>query len=332
MQRRRVLAGLLTWPELRIRRASAADLVPAGPLQSSSVNQVIENLDIVAPSGDALMVSHPGVVVRNCRIHHAAGHGVHAQNSAGLVLQNLEIIRSPPSTAGTENCNNIGLSNCPGSFLTNVRASSGSSNIYIEYSQDCRIRGVELHDARGPYPRGQNVQFNQSPRCILEDFSGENGPTSWTEDNVSVFCSDGCTVRRGLVSYNNSPTGDGVMLEGSFDCLAHDVDAVQQGNGAFSAVPAEDVGSGGCVFLRCRTRASYDAPRDGRPAPESKGLSFYLKTSPGARKHTLADCHYDHLANRHNLIWDVRSVNKGWSLTPMAFTARDPIRLKFAWS
>jgi hypothetical protein len=332
MQRRRVLAWLLALPELKIRRASAADLVPAGPLQSSSVNQVIENLDIMAPSGDALKVSHRGVVVRNCRIHHATGHGVYAQDAAGLVLQNLEVIRSAPSTAGTEYCNNIHLSGSPGSLLTNVRASSGSSNIYIEYSQDCRIRSLELHDARGPYPRGQNVQFNQSPRCILEDFSGENGPTSWTEDNVSVFCSNRCTVRRGLVSYNNSSTGDGVMLEGSFDCLVQDVDAVQQGNGAFSAVPAEGAASGGCVFLRCRTRASYDAPRDGRPAPESDGLSFYMLTSPGARKHTVADCHYDHLANRHNLIWNVRSVNGGWSLTPMAFNAHDAIRLKFAWS
>ena len=256
---------------------------------------------------------------------------MYARESVGLVLQDLEVIRSAPPTADKE-CNNIYLYQCPGSRLTNVRASSGSSNIYIEYSRDCRIRSVELHDARGPYPRGQNVQFSQSPFCILEDFSGENGTTSWTEDNVSVFCSNRCTVRRGLVSYNNGPTGDGVMLEGSSDCLVQDVDAVQQGNGAFAAVPMEAVGSGGCVFVRCRTRDSYNAPRDSRPAPESDGLSFYMRTSSGARKHTIIDCHYDHLANRHNLIWDERSVGKGWSLTPVTFRARDPIRLKFAWS
>ena len=186
----------------------------------------------------------------------------------GSVLQNLEIVRSAPSTPGAEEYNNIYLNSCPGAVLTNIRAVRGSSNIYIEHSQACRIWTVELHDARGPYPRGQNVQMSWSPACILEDFSGENGPTSWTEDNVSVFCSDRCTVRRGLVSYNNGPTGDGVMLEGSSDCLVQDVDAVEQGNGAFAAVPIEDVGSGGCVFLRCRTRASYNARRDGRAAPE----------------------------------------------------------------
>jgi hypothetical protein len=61
---------------------------------------------------------------------------------------------------------------------------------------------LELHDASGSVPRGQKVQFDKSPSSILEDFSAENGPTSWTEDNVSVFRSDRCVVRRGVVSYN----------------------------------------------------------------------------------------------------------------------------------
>jgi len=46
---------------------------------------------------------------------------------------------------------------------------------------------LELHDARGSVPRGQHVPLHKSPSSILEDFSAENGPTSWTEDNVSVF-------------------------------------------------------------------------------------------------------------------------------------------------
>jgi hypothetical protein len=176
------------------------------------------------------------------------------------------------------------------------------------------------------------VQFNASPNGILENFSCENGPTSWTEDNVSVFQSDGCTVRWGLVSYNNGPTGDGVMLEGSRDCVVIEVDAIQQGNGAFGAAPAPDADSGGCVFLRCRTRDSYNGPRDARPAPESSGLSFYMQISRGARKHTVADCHYDQLANPDNVIWDLRCVNKGWSVTQKAFSPRAPIRLAFGWS
>ena len=193
------------------------------------------------------------------------------------------------------------------------------------------MKFLELHDARGPMPRGQNVQFNQSPDSILEDFSAENGPTSWTEDNVSVFRSDRCIVRRGLVSYNNSPTGDGVMVEGSFDCIVEDVDAVEQGNGAFAAVPQGDAGCGGCTFIRCRTRNTYNTTRDGRPAPSSNSLSIYTLISKGARKHTITDCHFDALANPKNLIWDVRALNPLWSFTPLPFVPHLPMRLIFDW-
>jgi hypothetical protein len=225
----------------------------------------------------------------------------------------------------------VNLENCPGAIVTRVKASRGSSNIYAEGSEGVRLSLLELHDARGPTPRGQNVQFNRSPNSVLEDFSAENGPTSWTEDNVSIFRSDRCVVRRGLVSYNNSPTGDGIIIEGGMDCLVEDIDALQQGNGAFAAVPEGEAGSGGCAFLRCRTAQSYNAARDGRAPPSSDGLSFYLLISPGARKHTVTDCHYAALANPRNLIWDESAVNAGWSFTPRAFAPRVPVRLVFNW-
>ena len=188
-----------------------------------------------------------------------------------------------------------------------------------------------MHDARGPEPRGQNVQLNGSPKSILEDFACENGPSSWTEDNVSVFKSDRCVVRRGFVSYNNSPTGVGVMLEGSFDCLVEDVDAIAQGNGAFAAVPVENFGSGGCIFRRCRTRDLYNGVRDGRAAPSSDGLSIYVLVSEGARRHTVVECCHDALANPKNLIWKRSALNPGFSFENRAFTPRDPLRLDFDW-
>jgi hypothetical protein len=110
-----------------------------------------------------------------------------------------------------------------------------------------------------------------------------------------------------------------------------DVDAVEQGNGAFAAVPEGNATSGGCIFQRCRTRSSYNGPRDGRPAPTSNGLSIYMKVSPGAEKHTVIDCQYDDLANPHNLIWELSAVNKGWSFTRREFVPRAPLRLAFDW-
>ena len=321
-------------PDWSARRAAMVPLVPSGPISSRYDGQIIENLDIEAQSANGVTVLHQHVTVRNCRIRHAGGFGVSAIGAAGLVLQDLEIdhVGAPSSGAGpSHERNNVDLNGCPSTTIKRVKASRGSSNIYVRRSEGARLSLLELYDARGPEPRGQNVQFNRSPNSILEDFSGENGPTSWTEDNVSVFRSDRCVVRRGLVFYNNSPTGDGVMVEGSFNCIVEDIDAVQQGNGAFAAVPQGDAGSGGCSFLRCRTCLSYNTKRDGRAAPASKGLSIYTRISADAQKHTITDCHYDALANPRNLIWDLRAVNEGWSFTRRAFSPRQPIRLHFGW-
>ena len=358
MNRRDVLAGLVALPGStliaanappttslrgRARRAGLSEsgtqtaivaLTRSGPVASSADGQVMENLDIEAQSGNGITVMHPNVTIRNCRIRHAGGHGVHAEGAAGLVLQDLDIdhVGAPPTGVGrNEKRNNINLESCPSTVITRVKASRGSSNIYAVSSERSRMSLLELHDARGPFPRGQNLQLHGSPNSTVEEFSAENGSTSWTEDNISVFRSDRCVVRRGLVYYNNSPTGDAVMIEGSVECLVEDVDAEQQGNGAFAAVPQGSVGSGGCTFLRCRTRQSYNTARDGRGPPSSNGLSIYTRISPGAQKHTITDCCYDALANPRNLIWDLRAVNPGWSFTHQAFTPRGPIRLAFNW-
>lgn len=358
MNRRDVLAGLVALPGSTLIAANAPPTTPlrgparradvsesgtrtaiialtrSGPVASSVDGQLMENLDIEAQSGNGITVTHPNVTIRNCRIRHAGGHGVHAEGAAGLVLQDLDIdhVGAPPTGVGpSEERNNINLERCPGAVVTRVKAARGSSNIYAIRSERSRMGLLELHDARGPFPRGQNVQLDGSPNSTVEDFWAENGPTSWTEDNISVFRSDRCVVRRGLVYYNNSPTGDAVMIEGSVECLVEDVDAEQQGNGAFAAVPQGDAGSGGCVFLRCRTRQTYNTPRDGRGPPSSNGLSIYTLISPGARKHTITDCCYDALANPRNLIWDLRAVNSGWSFTRQAFAPRLPTRLVFNW-
>ena len=315
-------------------RSVGTVLIPSGPVTSRAEGDIIENLDIDAPFGDAISVLHPRVTVRNCRIRHAGGHGVHATGAAELALQQLEIdhVGAPRLGAGpSHDRNNVHIEDCPDTTVTRVKASRGSSNIYVQRSAGTRMSFLELHDARGPLPRGQNVQLNASPDSILQDFSAENGPTSWTEDNVSVFRSDRCLVRRGLVSYNNSPTGDGVMIEGGFDCTVEDVDAVGQGNGAFAAVPQGNAGSGGCAFRHCRTRQSYNTTRDGREAPTSNGLSIFTRISPGAQKHTIADCHFYAIANPRNLVWDKAAVNTGWVFTAQEFTPRAPIRLDFGW-
>ncbi len=309
-------------------------LVSHGPVTSQADDQIIENLDITAMSGSAITVQHRGVTVRHCRIRHAGGHGILATGAPGLTLRELEIDHVGAANHGpgpAPERDNIHLDECPTATVTGIKASRGSANIYAHACGGLHVKRVELHDARGPTPRGQNVQFDHSPFSVLEEFSAENGPSSWTEDNISIFASDRCIVRRGLVAYNNSPTGDGVMLEGSLDCIVADVDAIHQGNGAFAAVPQGSLPSGGCSFVRCRTRDSYNGPRDGRAAPSSNGLAIYTRISPSASRHRIIGCHYASLANPHNLVWKLTAVQPGWSFTELDFTPRPPLRLDFQW-
>ena len=353
MDRRRILASFLLFPfvgvaahseqvrNMRLRtRSDLANvalktaLIRSGAVSSRFEGEVIENLDVTSFSGDAVTITHAGVTLRNCRIRHAGGHGVHAVGAKGVRLDSLDIehLGAAPSGEGpSTKTNNISLEACPDAVITGVRASKGASNIYLEGCAGSTVSHVELHDARGPEPRGQNVQFNKCPGSSLTDFSAENGTTSWTEDNVSIFHSDSCTVSNGLVAYNNSPSGDGVMLEGSSDCRVEHVDAQMQGNGAFAAVPSDRRESGGCLFLRCRTAHSYNEPRDGRDAPSSNGLSFYTRNSPGCAKHMIVDCSYFALANPHNLIWERDAVEHRPVLVARAFTPRAALRLQFNW-
>lgn len=354
MNRRRMLASLVSLPLIGPAALSAqareamrhgkghdgatppgAALLRSGATASRYAGEIIENLDITSLTGSAITITHPGVIVRNCRITHAGGHGIRALGAKGLRLEALEIEHrgAPPSGEGPNiETNNLALEGCPDAVITRIKAARGAANIYLENCERSALSWLELHDARGPLPRGQNVQFNKCAGSNLQDFSAENGPTSWTEDNVSVFHSDSCTIRRGLVSYNNSPSGVGVMLEGSADCLVEDVDAQLQGNGAFAAVPSDRRESGGCIFRRCRTSHSYNAPRDGREAPSSNGLSFYVRISPNRAPHAILDSSYFALANPRNLVWQAEALSPDPVLIARAFKSRPALRLTFDWS
>lgn len=172
------------------------------------------------------------------------------------------------------------------------------------------------------------MQFDKSSDGVLEDFSCINPPdSSWPEDNVSVYRSSNVTVRRGLLSGNNSPSGVGVMFElsdgTSSGGLAEDVDTVDQGNGSFSGYPAKDV-----VFRRTRARDNHCVGQAGRDAPLSNVLVW--AGSPDSSNLTLEDSRYFGLCNPGNTVWD-QSVFTKVDIQEEDFTPRAPIVETFCW-
>lgn len=313
-------------------------LVASGPVHSTADGQIIEWLDITVTSGTGIEVTHDNVTVRNCRVRHGApatinvAHGVRFSFCASPRIENCEIIHAGPFAGANarqsvkENRHNIEFEGVTGTpIINNVICRSGARNIYI-LDSPCAgvISNVQLEDARGldDDAGGNNIQINHSAGWTIHDFSCKNGSSSFTEDNVNLGDSPNCKIYNGRVHYNNSPSGDGVMLElGSSNCTVTDVDCTSQGNGAFAAV-----GTKGCSFTRCRTRDTYNSARDGRAAPTSNGLSYYVTGGP----HTITTCKYFNLANPSNIIFQ-QSAAPGYQIASEDFTPRAYVAVSLPW-
>ena len=224
-------------------------LVDSGPIDVTEHGQVIENLRIISVGVAGILIrGFDDVVIRNVEIFHSGAHGIRAGGADRLVIENVRIINTGAQEIGPNASANeisIALDGSHDVTITRAQLWRGSAGIYTHRSKNAQLRFIEGHDFRGPSPRGQLVQFNQSPDCLLEDFSVENDIiTSHPEDNVSIYKSSNCTIRRGLVDGNNAPSGVGIMFELSdtgFGGLVEDVDAINQGNGNFASVGGQGV-------------------------------------------------------------------------------------------
>ena len=154
-------------------------LRPSGPVQASANGQVIEGLDITATgTAHGVRVSgFSGVTVRNCRIRHASGRGIYATSAPNTLIEDVDIACTAAPAAGANansSMNNIELQNATGSIVRRARLRDGSCGVYALTSHQIRLSFIEGYDHRGPFPRGQVVQFNQCLNPVLEDFSSEN--------------------------------------------------------------------------------------------------------------------------------------------------------------
>lgn len=311
---------------------SSCALTESGPVTAKADGEVIEKLRITSTSGTALEIDgFANVVVRDVEILHQGGPGLAFSNAPGLRVERVRVVHTGAPAKGanaSDEAVNISGYASSGVVITHVKLEKGSSGVYFLETPGAKLSFVEGHDFRGPFPRGQLVQFDKSPGSLLEDFSCENPPNeSWPEDNVSIYRSSNVTVRRGLIVGNNSPSGVGVMFELSDGTsqggLAEDVDTVDMGNGSFSGYPARDV-----VFRRTRARDNHCTGQAGRDAPLSNALVW--AGSPESQNLTIEDSKYFALCNPNNLVWD-QSVFTKIETTKQDFAPREPIRVKLCW-
>jgi hypothetical protein len=261
----------------------------------------LEDLEFIGTRGRpaVLAIGASGIVIRRCRFRHGAGSaGIELRNCAGASIEDctFEVTDAPPTGPLAAETNAVVFSSSPDGLVRRVLVRDCSTGILGLRSPHLRVAHLTGINQRGPFPRGALVQFARCEKSQLENFYARNDiNVAHTEDNVSVWRSDGCTIRRGLIAGNNSPSGMGVMFEHSNEGLCEDVDVSRFSNGAFAAYPGRDI-----IFRRCRARDSY------RPTPrgEPKSNSVVFAASPEAERVRVIDCSYFAHVNPKNVVWE----------------------------
>lgn len=266
----------------------ACTLPRSGPITVHKHNAVVENLHVHSdvPGQPAIRCKGArSVTLRRLRVeHHAAGIGILFEDCDDLSIEEVTVAAVPTDdmpgalavptqgcTVQFGDCDNIRGVRSKSARLNRVHVSGGATGIELTKCFGARLTRIVSLDVRGPFPRGQCVQFSQSPNSSLDDFLCRNGAsTSWTEDSVSVWRSAHSTVSRGLVDGNNSPSGVAVMFENSDGAeggAIRDVDAIHQGDGCFSGYPAKKLAMDNtrCGWTHC-------GGWGGRPKPLSTAM------------------------------------------------------------
>ncbi|MDD5263094.1 MAG: hypothetical protein PHD76_14725, partial [Methylacidiphilales bacterium] len=310
----------------------------SGPVSFTADNQTISGLTIIVPNGSSTpavtLAGHKGCKLLNCLIKHQLGTGVSITGgSDDYTIDTCNIICTAAPAVGpnpNSGMNNIYVNASARGKINNVRLENGSTGIYmVQCSQGPTITQIEGHNMRGPFPRGQLMQADNSPNGSLSNFSIVNDRNiAWTEDCINIYECSGWSISQGLIDGNNSPSGDNIIFEGYPGALTTSgtvdhVDSIHFGNGAFGCAGAQNI-----VFTNCRADYVSLASWQGRGTPLSNGLIFGAinnGTNHSSNITYASTCLWGPNAGT-NIAYEVAEMN--FSATgPTAFTPRAPLSL-----
>ncbi len=231
------------------------------PIIVSKHNQVIKNKTIYAGKDNNCGITisaYKNITISNVTIYHA-NSGICAYNAQGLRINNLKLVslsapatgphcpRSSSDNLKTSECwgqkikpadSRLGilLKNTPEATITGLSSYQASSGIYAVNSPKTTLSYIRCYDMRGPFPRGQCVQFNRSNNSILTTFYAKNYKNqSHSEDNINAYDSDNIIIKNGLINGNWSQNGAGVIADtGSDNMLVENLDLLHISNAAIS--------------------------------------------------------------------------------------------------
>jgi len=154
----------------------------SGQIVVTSDNQVISHKHISATLAPGINTNgHSGVKIDDVIVVERGKYpGIYVNGGSNISITHADIVNAGVPASGaapSANMSNISCLSSSGLTVSNVRLTTGSSGIYLQSCPNNNLSYVEVHDQRGPFPRGQAVQWNASGPGSLVNFSDELAPT-----------------------------------------------------------------------------------------------------------------------------------------------------------
>lgn len=334
-----------------------ATLMQSGPVTVTSDNQIIENLHITAGSGDHCAIvaqNFNNVTLRNLKIDHA-NIGICSQDANGLQITDVMFDSTSTPSAGPH-CQH-GVSGCkftksdwadpdtrlavrllrtPSAKLDRIQVDGASGGMFLYQSDGIEVNDVVCTDIRGPYPRGQCVQFVQSSNSSLKNFYTKIWKDqSRSEDNVNMYQSDNVSVSEGFIDGNYSINGVGVIADtGSDNAHVKNIDLINTTVVAVS-VWSNDENNVGENFLaeNIRVKDTHCESRDNL-VPSSQGLVFGAHPNSDNPRF-VNSTYFNHCRETHSWCAPGSSCRTGsggsFDVREEDFTPRARLQLIFPW-
>jgi hypothetical protein len=158
--------------------ATSCPLAPSPAVTATHDNQVISNLHVRSLSSGVAPAVHvagfANVTLRNLIVEHSTGGpGIAFSNAPGITIENVSVVlvERPARTYGplpSDVAVSILGDSSVGVRIDRVRVRGGSTGLYLLQCPAARLSFVQARNMRGPFPRGQCVQFDKSPHSVLE--------------------------------------------------------------------------------------------------------------------------------------------------------------------
>src|SRR5574341_662561 len=183
----------------------------------------IQGLKITSQAGPCVTIRNSSnIIIDASEIGPCAGNAVEILGSSALKVVNSSIHTEHDGTKSENSGLGVFVHSSVNVLVQGNQFAYNESSVYAVNSEDIRVIGNFSVNPLGPFPRGQHVQFNNvQGGMITENYGLSSGDTALykspahQEDAINVWSSAFVEVRANYLVGGDSPSGCGIIADGS---------------------------------------------------------------------------------------------------------------------